>query len=72
VVVVNLLKREATLTEQLVGLATLGSSRLFVDGDFVTHNNLIFDLWSLPLDLGTCYCSTVGTKPKIKGLRSKL
>jgi len=39
VVVVNLFKREATLTEQLVSLATFRSSRFFVDGDFVCHDS---------------------------------
>jgi hypothetical protein len=36
-VVVNLFEIDATLTEQLVQLATLGSSRFFVNSDFVGH-----------------------------------
>lgn len=36
-VVVDLFEIDATLTEQLVQLATLRSSRFFVDGDFVGH-----------------------------------
>ena len=36
-VVVDLFEIDATLTEQLVQLATLRSSRFLVDGDFVGH-----------------------------------
>ena len=36
-VVVNFLKVDAALPEQSVQLATLASSRLFVDDDFVRH-----------------------------------
>jgi len=37
-VVIDFLKAHATLTEQLVQLATLRSSRLFVNSDFVSHD----------------------------------
>src|SRR6266571_4511027 len=36
-IVIHFLKRDATLTEQLVHFATLRSSGLFVDGDLVFH-----------------------------------
>ena len=36
--VVYFLVSDAALTEQAVGLAALGSSRLLVDGDFVGHS----------------------------------
>ena len=36
-VIVNFFEIDATLTEQLVQLATLGSSRFFVNSDFVGH-----------------------------------
>jgi hypothetical protein len=36
-VIVNLFEIGATLTEQLVQLATLRSSRFFVNGDFLRH-----------------------------------
>ena len=39
-VIVNFFEIDATLTEQLVQFATLGSSRFFVNGDSVGHLNL--------------------------------
>ena len=38
-IVIDLRKRNATLTEQLVGLTTLRSSRLFVDGDLIANTS---------------------------------
>jgi hypothetical protein len=35
---VDLLEINAALTEQTVGLSALGSGRLLVDGDFVSHS----------------------------------
>jgi hypothetical protein len=53
-VIVDLLERDAALTEQAVSLSTFRSSRLFVNGDFVVHffsEASLFGLWALAFGL---------------------
>ena len=50
-VVIHLVVRDATRTEQLVQFTTFRSSRFFVDGDFSCHGLLVF--WSLVLVFGS-------------------